>query len=65
MNIIQKNNSKQKRKTEGRVFYLDSDKLSDKQKKLLREVYFENINDGLKPKKAMEKALQIVTCFKM
>ena len=65
LNKIQKNNSKQKRETIGRVFYLNFDKLSDEQKKLLQELYFQNIRDGLTSKEAMKKAFQIVTCFKM
>lgn len=65
LNKIQENNSKQKRKTIGRVFHLNFDKLSDKQKKILQKLYNENRKDGLKPKEAIEKAYQIVTCFKM
>jgi hypothetical protein len=38
--------------------------LSDKQIKILRELYLEHLRDGLKPRKAMEKAYHIVTCFK-
>ena len=38
--------------------------LSDSQKKMLRDQYFDNIRDGLKPKQAIEKAFQIVLCFK-
>ena len=37
--------------------------LSEKQKKLLRETYLENIRDGMKPKEAIEKAVEIVKCF--
>jgi hypothetical protein len=37
--------------------------LSDSQKKMLRDQYFDYIRDGLKPKEAIEKALQIVLCF--
>ncbi len=37
--------------------------LSDRQKKMLRDQYLDNIKDGLKPKEAIEKALQIVLCF--
>ena len=37
--------------------------LSDRQKKMLRDQYLENIREGLKPKEAIEKALQIVLCF--
>jgi len=38
-------------------------KLSDGQKKLLRTIYFEKLNSGLNPKKAITQALQIVLCF--
>jgi hypothetical protein len=37
--------------------------LSDHQKKMLRDQYLENLRDGLMPKEAMERALQIVLCF--
>jgi hypothetical protein len=37
--------------------------LSEKQKKMLRETYLENIRDGMKPKEAIEKAVEIVKCF--
>ena len=37
--------------------------LSDHQKKMLRDQYLDNIRDGLTPKEAIEKALQIVLCF--
>ena len=37
--------------------------LSDRQKKMLRDQYLDFIRDGLKPKDAIEKALQIVLCF--
>jgi len=40
------------------------DSLSENQMKLLRELYLENLRDGLKPKQAMYKAYQIVNCFK-
>ena len=40
-------------------------KLSDNQKKMLRDLYLENLKYNLKPKEAMEKALQIVLCFKL
>ncbi len=49
----------------GSIFYIDSDKLSDKQKKMIHDLYIDNLRDGLKPKEAMDKAFQIVTCFKM
>ena len=38
--------------------------LTDCQKKMLRDQYFDYIRGGLKPKEAIEKALQIVLCFK-
>jgi len=37
--------------------------LSDRQKKMLRDQYLDYIRDGLKPKDAIDKALQIVLCF--
>ncbi len=37
--------------------------LSEYQKKMLRTQYLKNLRDGLKPKEAMKKALQIVLCF--
>ena len=40
------------------------DEFSISQKKMLRDVYFENIRDGLDPKEAIGKAIQIVNCFK-
>ena len=42
---------------------INIDNLSDHQKKMLRDQYLENLRDGLKPKEAMKKALQIVLCF--
>ncbi len=53
------------KETIGSIFYLNFDKLSDKQKKMLHNLYLDNRRDGLKPKEAMDKAFQIVTCFKM
>jgi hypothetical protein len=40
------------------------DNLSSSQISLLRELYLENLRDGLKPKEAMVKAFHIVNCFK-
>lgn len=40
-------------------------KLSDKQIKMLRDLYLENLRNGLKPREAFVKALQIITCFKI
>jgi hypothetical protein len=65
LNKTQKHNTRQKSKTIGRIFYLNFDKLSDKQKKMLQEIFKEKRNDGIKPKQALEEAYQIVTCFKM
>ena len=47
------------------IFYIDFDKLSDKQKKMLHDLYLEYIKDGLKQKEARGKAFEIVTCFKI
>jgi hypothetical protein len=38
--------------------------LSEKQKKMLRDLYLDNIRNGLKPKESINNALQIVRCFK-
>ena len=38
--------------------------LSEKQKKMLRDLYLENLRNGLKPKESINNALQIVKCFK-
>lgn len=38
--------------------------LSDNQIGLLHELYLENLRNGLKPKEAMNKAFEIVNCFK-
>jgi uncharacterized protein (DUF1778 family) len=40
------------------------DKLSENQIGLLYELYLENLSNGLKPKEAMNKAFEIVNCFK-
>ena len=45
------------------LFNKDLNYLSDHQKKMLRDQYLENLRDGLKPKEAIEKAIQIVLCF--
>jgi hypothetical protein len=42
---------------------INIDKLSDKQKKMLRDLYLEKLRDGLEPKEAMEKAYGIVSSF--
>jgi len=47
------------------IFYINFNMLSDKQKKMLHDLYLEFVRDGLKSKEAMEKALQIVNCFKI
>jgi hypothetical protein len=47
------------------ILYIDVNKLSDKQIKMLRELYLENIKDGLKPKEALEKAYKVISCFKI
>jgi hypothetical protein len=39
------------------------DNLSFHQKRMLCDQYLKNLDDRLKPKDAMEKALQIVLCF--
>ena len=37
--------------------------LTDYQKKMLRDQYFEYLKDGFNPKDAIEKAFKIVSCF--
>jgi hypothetical protein len=59
-----------KLKTEGTketIIFLEqfNNNLSDKQMKMLSDLYLENISDGLKPKIALEKALQTVKCFNL
>jgi hypothetical protein len=45
--------------------YLQKDvrSLSDYQKKMLCDQYFEYLRDGFRPKDAIEKAFKIVSCF--
>lgn len=43
---------------------LNINDLSEKQKKILRDLYLENLNKGLKPKESINNALQVVRCFK-
>lgn len=43
---------------------INIDNLSTIQKKMLCDHYLENLKDGMKPREAIEKALQIVYCFK-
>ena len=43
---------------------INTDDLSEHQKKMLRAQYLANLRDGLKPKDAIQKAIQIVLCFK-
>ncbi len=38
-------------------------KITDEDKKLLRDLYFEYLRDGLKPKDAIEKAKNIMLSF--
>jgi len=42
---------------------LNINDLSEKQKKILRDLYLENLKKGLKPKESINNALQIVRCF--
>ncbi len=46
--------------------YVKTDKLNltDKDKKLIRELYFEYQRDGLSPKDAIRKAKETILCFK-
>ena len=45
------------------LFNTDINNLSENQRKMLRDQYLENLRDGLQPKEAIEKALQIVLSF--
>lgn len=60
---IKKYDSKWIKETLECILYIDVNKLSDKQIKMLRELYLENIRDGLKPKEALEKAYKVISCF--
>lgn len=60
---IKKYDSKWIKETLECILYIDVNKLSDKQIKMLRELYLENIKDGLKPKEALEKAYKVISCF--
>lgn len=42
---------------------INVNELSEKQKKILRDTYIDNLRDGMKPKDAIENALKIVKCF--
>jgi hypothetical protein len=37
--------------------------LNNKQIKMLRDLYLDNLRDGLKPRKALKKAYEVVLCF--
>ena len=65
LKVTKKHNTKGRNKTIEGIFYINFDKLSVKQKKMIHDLYLENLRDGLKPKDAMDKAIQIVTCFKV
>ena len=62
---IKKYNLKWKKETLEGIFYINFNKLTDKQKKMLHELYLEYVNNGKKSKEALDKAYQIVTCFKL
>ena len=42
----------------------DFNTLSDYKKKMLLDQYFEYLKEGLKPKDAIKRAFNIVSCFK-
>ncbi|KYK21126.1 hypothetical protein AYK21_05185 [Thermoplasmatales archaeon SG8-52-2] len=42
---------------------INLNELSDNQIKILRNQYLDYVRDGLKPKDAIEKAVQIIKCF--
>lgn len=58
-------NPRYKKETVEDILDFNNKKFSDRQKKMLYELYLENLKDGLKPKEAMDKAYQIVNCFKI
>ena len=60
-----KREPKQRKKTVEGIFYINFDKFSEKQKKMFQNLYSEYIRDGLSSKEAMDKAIRIVTCFRI
>ncbi len=62
---IKKYDSKWIKETLQGVLYINVNKLSDKQIKMLHELYLENLRDGLKPKEALDKAYKVITCFEI
>jgi hypothetical protein len=42
---------------------INLNELSDSQIKILRDQYLDHIRDGLKPKDAIKKSVQIIKCF--
>ena len=38
---------------------------SNEQIRILRNLYLENLSNGMKPKQAMSKAIQLISCFKL
>jgi hypothetical protein len=62
---IKKHNHKNKKEIIDDILDLNTNKFSDKQIKMFHELYLENLRDGLKPKEAMDRAYQIVACFKI
>lgn len=61
---INKSDSKWIKETAKILLEKNINNFSENQITLLRELYLENLRDGLKPKQAMDKAYQIVNCFK-
>ena len=53
------------KKTIENILNINIDNLSEERIKMLWNIYLENVRDGLKPKEAMIKAFEIVTCFKI
>ncbi len=54
-----------RKETIERILNININKLTDEQTKMICELYLENLKDGLKPKEAMTKAFEIITCFKI
>jgi len=61
---VNKNDPRWIKETAKIILDKNIDGLSEDQISLLHELYLENLRNGLKPKKAMNMAYEIVNCFK-
>lgn len=52
------------KETARQISILKEQKITKTEKNLLRELFFEYQRDGLKPKDALEKAKNVILCFK-